>query len=168
MEDEYWRQQRQSLRERLSLLPIVTAWIAIPVITDNCTRQCLGLPLFVAGASVTAEMVVAALRVLLPAELQFLISDRGVHFTAQVFQQLARSEGFIHVVIARHRPESNGIAERFVRTLKEWLANHSWENDQDLLLLLEQFRPEFNDRPHQGIAIPGLSPNEFAKRTWVM
>lgn len=168
LEDEYWRQQRHSLRERMSLLPIVTTWIAILVITDNCTRQCLGLPLFVAGASVTAEMVVAALRILLPPELNFLISDRGVHFTAQVFQQLARSEGFIHVVIARHRPESNGIAERFVRTLKEWLATLSWENDQDLLLLLEQFRPEFNNRPHQGIGIPGLSPNEFAKRIWVM
>jgi transposase InsO family protein len=167
-EDEHWRQQRQDLRERMTLLPIITAWIAILVITDNCSRQCLGLPLFVAGANVTAEMIVAALRALLPAELQFLISDRGVHFTAQVFQQLARSEGFIHVVIARHRPESNGIAERFVRTLKEWLATHSWDNDQELLQLLEQFRPEYNDRPHQGIGIPGLSPNEFAKRIWLM
>jgi transposase InsO family protein len=167
-EDEHWRQQRQDLRERMTLLPIVTAWIAILVLTDNCTRQCLGLPLFVAGASVTAEMIVAALGALLPAELQFLISDRGVHFTAQVFQQLARSEGFIHVVIARHRPESNGIAERFVRTLKEWLAIHSWQNDQVLLQFLEQFRPEYNDRPHQGIGIPGLSPNEFAKRIWLM
>jgi transposase InsO family protein len=167
-EDEHWRQQRRDLRERMTHLPIVTAWIAILVITDNCTRQCLGLPLFVAGASVTAEMIVAALRALLPAELQFLISDRGVHFTAQVFQQLARSEGFIHVVIARHRPESNGIAERFVRTLKEWLATHSWDNDQELLHLLELFRPEYNDRPHQGISIPGLSPNEFSKRIWLM
>jgi hypothetical protein len=105
-EDGHWRQQRRDLYERMTRLPIVTAWIAILVITDNCTRQCLGLPLFVAGASVTAEMIVAALRALLPAELLFLISDRGVHFTAQVFQQLARSEGFIHVVIARHRPES--------------------------------------------------------------
>jgi transposase InsO family protein len=167
-EDEYWRQQRQDLRERMTQLPIITAWIAILVITDNCTRQCLGLPLFVAGSSVTAEMIVAALRALLPAELQFLISDRGVHFTAQVFQQLARSEGFIHVVIARHRPESNGIAERFVRTLKEWLAILSWQNDQELLPLLGQFRLEYNDRPHQGIGIPGLSPNEFAKRIWLM
>jgi transposase InsO family protein len=167
-EDEFWRQQRQDLRERMIQAPIVTVWIAILVITDNCTRQCLGLPLFVAGSSVTAEMIVSALRTLLPPELQFLISDRGVHFTAQVFQQLARSENFLHVVIARHRPESNGFAERFVRTLKEWLATHSWENDQDLLLLLEQFRPEYNDRPHQGIAIPGLSPNEFAKRIWLM
>jgi hypothetical protein len=90
------------------LLPIITAWIAILVITDNCTRQCLGLPLFVAGSAVTADMIVTALRTLLPIELQFLISDRGVHFTAQVFQQLARKEEFIHVVIARHRPQSMG------------------------------------------------------------
>jgi hypothetical protein len=52
--------------------------------------------------------------------------------------------------------------------LKEWLATHSWNNDQELLELLEQFRPEFNDRPHQGIGIPGLSPNEFANRIWLM
>lgn len=167
-EDAHWRQQRLALREQMQLAPIITAWIAILVITDNCTRQCLGLPLFLAGSAVTAEMVVEALRTLLPAELQFLISDRGVYFTAQVFQQLARNQDFIHVVIARHRPQSNGIAERFVRTLKEWLATHSWENDQELLELLERFRPEYNDRPHQGIGIPGLSPNEFAKRIWLM
>ena len=69
----------------MTLLPIVTAWIAILMITDNCTRQCLGLPLFIASLHVTSEMVVAALRVLLPANLQFLISDRGIHFTADVF-----------------------------------------------------------------------------------
>jgi len=86
----------------MSQVPIVTTWIAILVITDNCTRQCLGLPLFVAGSSVTAEMIVAALRMLLPPELHFLISDQGVHFTAQVFKQLAQERDFIHVVIARH------------------------------------------------------------------
>ncbi len=165
-EDERWRQQRATLRERLTQLPLITAWIAILVVTDHCTRQCLGLPLFVAGASVPAEMIVAALRTLLPAERQFLISDRGVQFTAQVFQQLARTQDFIHVVIARHRPQSNGIAERFVRTLKEWLATRSWKNEQELSQLLEQL--EYNDRPHQGIAIPGLSPNEFASRIWLM
>lgn len=167
-EDAHWQQQRLDLRERMQCVPIITAWIAVLVITDNCTRQCLGLPLFVAGSAVTAEMIVTALRTLLPTELQFLISDRGVHFTAQVFQQLACKEEFLHVVIARHRPQSNGIAERFVRTLKEWLATHSWNDDQELRQLLELFRPEFNDRPHQGIGIPGLSPNEFANRIWLM
>jgi transposase InsO family protein len=167
-EDARWREARQALRQRLERSAVITAWIAILVITDNCTRQCLGLPLFVAGAHVTADMVVAALRALLPDELQFLITDRGVHFTAQVFQQLAAEQGFIHVVIARHRPQSNGIAERFVRTLKEWLADKVWTSDQELTALVEQFRCDYNDRPHQGLGMPGLSPNEFAERIWLM
>lgn len=167
-EDAVWRASRQALQERLQHSAVITAWIAILVITDNCTRQCLGLPLFVAGAKVTAEMVVTALRALLPDDLQFLITDRGVHFTAQVFQQLATEQGFIHVVIARHRPQSNGIAERFVRTLKEWLADKVWASDQELAALVEQFRHDYNERPHQGLGIPGLSPNEFAERIWLM
>lgn len=167
-ENAEWRQKRNRIRERLSQLPIVTAWIAILVITDNCTRQCLGLPLFVVGSKVTAEMVAKALRVLLPPELQFLISDRGIHFTAKVFKELARSEEFIHVLIARHRPQSNGIAERFVRTLKEWLRDKTWADDEELAALIEQFIAEYNDRPHQGLPLPGLSPTEFANRLWLM
>lgn len=167
-QDAQWHAQRHNLRERLDQLPLVTAWIAILVMTDNCTRQCLSLPLFVAGAHVTAEMIVEALRVLLPAELQFLISDRGTHFTADVFAKLAEDEAFVHVVIARHRPQSNGIAERFVRTLKEWLRDKTWQNERELADLLDDLLREYNDRPHQGLAIPGLSPNEFANRIWLM
>ncbi len=168
VEDEQWRQRRYHLREQLSALPLVTMWIAILVITDNCTRQCLGLPLFVTGPKVTAELIVAALKVLLPPELQFLISDRGTHFTANAFRTLMRNEEFIHVLIARHRPQSNGIAERFVRTLKEWLTTQSWQNDAELEILLAQFIAEYNDRPHQGLAMPGLSPNEFTHRCWLL
>lgn len=167
-EDAEWRQKRNVIRERLSSLPIVTTWIAILVITDNCTRQCLGLPLFAVGSGVTADMIIAALQLLLPAELQFLISDRGTHFTAKVFEDFARGEEFIHVLIARHRPQSNGIAERFVRTLKEWLRDKTWDDDEELAVLIAQFIAEYNDRPHQGLAIPGLSPNEFANRVWLM
>jgi transposase InsO family protein len=100
--------------------------------------------------------------------LQFLISDRGTHFTAHQFARFAEDEDFVHVLIARHRPESNGIAERFVRTLKEWLAARIWSDAAGLEALLEQFRAEYNDRPHQGLAIPGLSPDEFARRFWLL
>jgi transposase InsO family protein len=165
--DQAWKQERLAFRQRWSQLPIVTAWIAILVITDNCTRQCLGLPLFVAGARVTSEMIVEALTFLLPPDLLFLISDRGTHFTADVFETFMRSEEFIHVLIARHRPQSNGIAERFVRSLKEWLRDKSWHDDHELAALLHQFLAEYNDRPHQGLSIPGLSPNEFANRLWL-
>lgn len=166
-QDLSWRQERLSFRERWSQLPIITAWIAILVITDNCSRQCLGLPVFLAGSSVTADMLVQALKRLLPPDLLFLISDRGIHFRADAFRTLMRQAEFIHVFIARHRPQSNGIAERFVRTLKEWLKDKSWQDDQELVALLELFLAEYNDRPHQGLPIPSLSPNEFANRVWL-
>jgi transposase InsO family protein len=167
IEDEQWRQQRRQLRTQMSALPLVSSWIAILVITDNCTRQCLGLPLFVSGSKVTAELIVAALQVLLPPELQFLISDRGTHFVAESFRSLKKPPDFIHVLIARHRPQSNGIAERFVRTLKEALAIQTWHSASELEILLAQFMLAYNQRPHRGLAMPGLSPNEFANRYWL-
>ena len=163
IEDQLWRQKRADLRQRWSELPL-TVWIAILVITDNCTRQCLGLPLFLAGAKVTSEMIVQALRELLPPELCFLITDRGTHFRAKAFEKLAEGFSFIHVLIARRRPQSNGIAERFIRTLKEWLREEHWGDEHQLEDLLSQFIAFYNDRPHQGLPVAGLSPNEFAKR----
>ena len=128
----------------------------------------MGLPLFAVGPKVTAEDVIAALRALLPDHLPFLISDRGTHCTAREFAQFAQEEDVVHVLIAGHRPQSNGIAERFVRTLKEWLAAHAWDGVAALARLLEQFLAQHNDRPHQGLALPGLSPNEFAARFWLL
>jgi len=167
-EDTLWQQQRQALQDTLSPAPLARRWIAVLVLTDNCTRHCLGLPLFEAGPKVTAEMVRDALETLLPPELQFLISDRGIHFTARAVARLAWEAEFVHVLIARHRPQSNGIAERFVRTLKEWLAAQTWDAADTLTPLLAQFRAEYNERPHQGLAIPGLSPTEFAQRIWLL
>ena len=83
-EDEIWRQKRLNIRTGLSDLGLVTSWIAVLVVVDNCTRQSLGLPLFVAGSNLTAELVVEALLVLLPPELQFLITGRGTPFTANI------------------------------------------------------------------------------------
>jgi len=166
-EDGAWRQARQALRERQAQLdqvtPPVMAWLAILVVIDNCTRRCLGLPLFTAGVHVTAEMVVEALRALLPAELQFLISDNGPQFTAQAFAALAQAANFIHVRIAPHRGCTNGIAERFIGTLKEWLADRTWTTVEELITLLAEFQAFYNDRPHQGAELKGLSPNEYAR-----
>jgi transposase InsO family protein len=153
-EDAVWRQQRYRLRQELTDISVVTDWRAVLIVTDNCTRVCYGLPLFESGSHVTAEQVVTQLHTLLPLEVQFVVSDRGTHFTAHAFAQLAQDIGFIHVPIARHRPESNGIAERCVRTVKEWLLGYAWQSDHELEALLGQFCTMYNDRPLQGIGIP--------------
>jgi len=71
-EDEAWHEARRLFRERWAELPARTVWMAILVVIDNCTRQCLGLPLFTAGVNVTAAIVAEALSALLPSELRFL------------------------------------------------------------------------------------------------
>lgn len=167
-EDLAWHQCNQALTTDPTSEAQTRAWIAILVVTDNCTRCCLGVPIFRTGAKLTSQEVVTALRVLLPKELAFLISDQGTHFTTAAFAQLAQEAGFIHVPVYRHRPQSNGIAERFVLTLKQWLRRHPWQTAEELDALLALFMPMYNDRPHQGLAIPGLSPNEFANRIWLM
>lgn len=165
-EDARWRQQRQELRQRGEAVGLghVMVWIAVLVIVDNCTRRCLGLPLFVLGAHVTADLVVAALKALLPKALRYLIADGGTHFTAEAMQELAKGQGFVRVPLARHRPQSNGIAERFIETLKAWLADKRWQTAEELARLLADFLAYDNDRPHQGRELAGLSPNEYAAR----
>ncbi len=164
-----WHQRNQALKTKS---PSTTAetrtWIAILVVTDNCTRQCLGLPVFRSGSKLTSTEMMAALKDILPPELQFLISDQGTHFRSNGFAQFAEDEDFIHIPIYRHRPQTNGIAERFILTLKNWLRDISWDTVLELDSWLADFLPFYNNRPHQGLPIPGLSPNEFAQRIWLM
>jgi len=60
------------------------------------------------------------------------------------------------------------VSPNTVRTLKEWLQGKTWQSSEQLSVLLAQFLLEYNEHPHQGLPIPGLSPNEFAKRIWLM
>ena len=142
----------------------VTAWLAILVIIDNCTRRCLGLPMFLEGIHVTAELVVAALSNFLPSGLQFVISDNGSHFRSDAFAALAKRAGFVRVHIAPYRARTNGIAERFVRTLKEGLEGLGWSTPDEVPPLLEHLLDSYNDRPHQGRELAGLSPNAYVSR----
>jgi hypothetical protein len=105
-EDTTWRAARQDIRQQLAALaaaPLVTLWLAILVVIDNGTRRCLQLPLFVTGAHVTAEEIIAQLRAHWPRDLQFVISDNGPQFIADAFAQFAKEMTFLHIRIAPHR-----------------------------------------------------------------
>ncbi|MDH7487601.1 MAG: integrase core domain-containing protein [Anaerolineae bacterium] len=166
-EDALWRQARQNIRNALAALaqvPLVTVWLAILVVVDSATRCCLQLPLFITGPHVTAEEIVAALRAHWPAGIEFVVSDNGAQFIAQAFACFAAEMEFLHVRIAPHHPQTNGLAERFVLTLKQWLEKRSWNGPDELAALLAEFIAYYNDRPHQAAELKGLSPNEYATR----
>jgi hypothetical protein len=44
----------------------------------------------------------------------------------------------------------------------------AWSGAEAVGTLLEQFRAAYNDHPQQGLGIPGLSPDEFAARFWLL
>ncbi len=54
-----------------------------------------------------------------------------------------------------------------MRTLKEWLRQHVWTSNEALVAVLDQFVTDYNERPHHGLGIPGLSPNACTKRIWL-
>ncbi len=159
-EDEEWRGKRREIKEQMNV--IVTSLAAILVIIDNCTRKCIGLPVFMTGRRVTADDVIKALEERLPSELRYIISDNGRQFIAEAFQRLCNSWDIVHVRISPHRPATNGIAERFVRRLKEMLMEKEWISEEELKMVLIEVIKEYNDAPHQGLE--GLSPNEHERR----
>ena len=52
-------------------------------------------------------------------------SDNGPQFASECFRKCAREWGFSHVTSSPHFPQSNGEAERAVRTIKDILKKSS-------------------------------------------
>ena len=73
--------------------------------------------------STTSSKTIEALRSMfshhgLPEQV---VSDNGPQFTSDEFSQFMKSNGIKHIRCAPYHPASNGLAERFVQTLKRAL-----------------------------------------------
>ena len=80
-------------------------------------------PEVVEMTSTTSELTIQALRGLfavhgLPDQL---VSDNGPQFVSKEFQRFMKENGVQHTRCAPYHPSSNGLAERFVQTLKNAL-----------------------------------------------
>ena len=52
---------------------------------------------------------------------EIIVSDNGTSFTSQEFQTFLRQNGIQHVRMSAYHPSSNGLAERYVQTVKQGL-----------------------------------------------
>jgi transposase InsO family protein len=89
-----------------------------------------------------------------PESFRFLIRDRDQKFTA-TFDEVFRSHGLEIIRTPFRAPQTNGVAERFVRTVRseclDWLLIL---NDQHLKRVLDVFVDHYNGhRPHRALAL---------------
>ena len=58
---------------------------------------------------------------------EMLVTDNAAYFTSQEFQDFTKLNGIRHVTSAPYHPASNGLAERAVQTVKEFLKKPAEE-----------------------------------------
>lgn len=80
------------------------------------------------------------------------VSDNGTQFTSEEFRMFLRSNGIRHVLTAPYHPSTNGIAERFVQSLKQGLKK---SDVHPFHLRLQNFLLTYRNTPH---ATTGESP----------
>ena len=90
-----------------------------------------------------------------------LVSDNGPQFTSSEFEQFLKGNCIKHILSAPYHPASNGLAERFIQTLKCTLKA-SEKDGKTLQHRLAEFLFEYRATPH---ATTNESPSElFLKR----
>jgi putative transposase len=94
-----------------------------------------------------------------PESFRFLIRDRDRKFTDS-FDEVFRSHGLEIIRTPFRAPQANGVAERFVRTVRsECLDRLLIQNDQDLGRVLDVFVDHYNNhRPHRALALTAPQP----------
>lgn len=79
---------------------------------------------------------------------QALVTDNGTHFTGDVLQSWLLSVGCRAVFTAPRHPSSNGLAERFVRTLKTSIAASDPSTIDELEQVIETFLLQYRNAVH--------------------
>ena len=89
-----------------------------------------------------------------PESFRFLIRDRDQKFT-EGFDDVFRGSGLEIIRTTFRAPQANGVAERFVRTVRsECLDRLLILNDQHLERVLAVFVEHYNGhRPHRALAL---------------
>jgi transposase InsO family protein len=78
-----------------------------------------------------------------------LLTDQGTHFVNEMLDSLCKRLGVQHKLSTAYYPQTNGLVERFNRTLCEMLAKYSneWKQDWDIFtissLYVSNIAPEY-------------------------
>ncbi|CAF1582956.1 unnamed protein product [Didymodactylos carnosus] len=76
-------------------------------------------------------------------------TDRGTHFTAAIFDAVAKRLECVHTVSTPYHPQSQGVIERFNATFKQQLAKYTNEHYDDWDDYLRTTVSSYNSSVHQ-------------------
>ena len=79
---------------------------------------------------------------------QALVTDNGTHFTGEELQSWLRTIGCRSVFTAPRHPASNGLAERFVRTLKTAISTTAPRTRDELEQAVDSFLLQYRNAVH--------------------
>ncbi len=96
----------------------------------------------------------------LPHRIQWL-TDNGSIYTSRKTRRFVEALGMEACTTPAYSPESNGLAEAFVKTFKrDYVQVHDIETAEEVLLQLGKWFEDYNENhPHKGLKM--LSPREF-------
>ncbi len=124
------------------------------VAVDHCTTECIGLHAAKSGSRFEAlEPIRQGVRERFGAIAKGVASglrlrhDHGSNYLADDFQREIKFFGIESSPSFVREPEGNGVAERFIRTLKEnvlWVR--SFETIEELRLALLEFKRTYNEQ----------------------
>ena len=91
------------------------------------------------------------------------LTDNGPPYTAAETRSFGESLGFIVCTTPSYSPESNGMAEAFVKTFKrDYVYLHRLETAASVLAQLPAWFEDYNEvHPHRGLKM--RSPREYLR-----
>jgi transposase InsO family protein len=145
--DEMWGTDGTQVALRSGLL----CWVFLAI--DHCTAECIGVHASLSGSRFEAlEPLRQGVRELLgPIDRDVarglaIRHDHGSQYMSRAFQEEIAFLGMRSSPSYVGQPEGNGVAERFVRTLKEQLLwVHTFDTVEELRQALQAFRKLYND-----------------------
>ena len=148
----------------LSLIPgeaITTPKEYLYVFIDDCSRT-LFADILPDQTSYSAAIVLDEAMTMLPFSIECVYSDNGKEFKG-AFKELCAFCRIPQQFTRPYRPQTNGKAERVIKTIKGLLRKHHFTSREERRRILYAIVRHYNHlRPHQSLG--GISPFTFLEK----
>ena len=140
---------------------IVTPKEYLYVFIDDCSRT-LFADILPDQTSYSAAIVLDEALEMLPFKVECIYSDNGKEFKG-AFKHLCMKKGIPQQFTRPYRPQTNGKAERVIKTIKGMLGKHHFTSREERRRILYAMVRYYNHiRPHQSLG--GLSPFNYLRK----